>query len=850
MRSLAYLLCLNFLGSTASGNFCSTSLFQADGHYMVGGLFSFGTSTVGDIAGRSKPELLECGSFYDMGFVFALAMRFAIEEINNSTSLLPGVRLGYEIYDTCFEPLVAMQPTMLFLTRQNSTGVDVNCNYTDYNTRVIAVVGPMTSAMSMTMGKLFSFFKVPQVSYAASRNDLSDRELFPSFFRTIPSDKIQIEAMVEVIRFFRWNWVAAIGSDDEYGHGGLELFSSLTSGRDICTAFENTIPTNGNDPAAKETFAETVKQINNSQANVILLFADEVSARPLLAEWVRLGLGPKVWMASDGWATSPLIMSLPGVLNIGTILGFTVQGRQIPGFDDHVLKVFKAAPMESLCWTSRDGFFPSAEPSTLQTYQCQDCDYISFDNISSALKSNYTYSTYAAVYSIAHSLHNLLKCNSGACLEIPNITAWQLLEEVRRVQFRLNNLSFHYDDFGNLNTGYNVLLWHERNSSVQYSTFGSYTNGTLDVDQNQIQWHTRNNEVPGSMCNNKCGEGQIKRMRGFYSCCYDCVDCMEGFFKRTPEDETCTRCPPQTWSPARSSECYNQVLKYVSWENPFAVLLLVLISLVILLILAVAGLFLKNLHTPLIQSSGGKMCFAILLSLLVACGTSATFIGKPNKYTCAIQQPLLAFSLTTCLALFLVKLLKLVLAAELSHCPNIYLEWLHGKGCWLIVALCLLIQSAICFWYISVVPPKVETSDSESEHEILLHCSTQSLVEFGLLLSLNGGLACICFLCTFLVHTPSGKYNLARGITRALLLYFIAWIFFIPTYSTVQDSYKPVVQVSVILLCTQGILGAFFLPKCYLLWFRPERNTSAFFGSTTDEPTSIKAPREQQSNNK
>ncbi|KAJ1144947.1 hypothetical protein NDU88_011240 [Pleurodeles waltl] len=269
-------------------------------------------------------------------------------------------------------------------------------------------------------------FALLHVSYAASRDQLSDRDLFPSFFRTIPSDKIQIEAMVEVIRFFRWNWVAAIGSDDEYGHGGLELFSSLTSGRYICTAFENTIPTNVNDPIAIETFSEIVQQINKSQANVIILFADEMSVRPLLEEWVRLGLGPKVWMASDGWATSTLILSLPGILNIGTILGFTVQGGQIPGFADYVSKVFKAAPMESLCWASRDGFFPSADPSTLETHQCQDCDYISFHNVSSALKSNYTYSAYAAVYSIAHSLHNLLKCDSESCLEIQNITGWQL----------------------------------------------------------------------------------------------------------------------------------------------------------------------------------------------------------------------------------------------------------------------------------------------------------------------------------------------------------------------------------------------------------------------------------------
>ena len=32
---------------------------------------------------------------------FSRAMVFAIEEINNSTELLPGIKLGYQIHDSC-----------------------------------------------------------------------------------------------------------------------------------------------------------------------------------------------------------------------------------------------------------------------------------------------------------------------------------------------------------------------------------------------------------------------------------------------------------------------------------------------------------------------------------------------------------------------------------------------------------------------------------------------------------------------------------------------------------------------------------------------------------------------------
>lgn len=103
-----------------------------------------------------------CRLFVD-GLIWALGMKFAIDEINNSTSLLPGVELGYDIYDTCFEPLAALQPSLLFVTQNGTTGIGIACNYTDYQPRVTAVIGPHKSDLCLLTAKLFSFFLIPQV---------------------------------------------------------------------------------------------------------------------------------------------------------------------------------------------------------------------------------------------------------------------------------------------------------------------------------------------------------------------------------------------------------------------------------------------------------------------------------------------------------------------------------------------------------------------------------------------------------------------------------------------------------------------------------------------------------------
>ncbi|KAI4816037.1 hypothetical protein KUCAC02_006154 [Chaenocephalus aceratus] len=57
----------------------------------------------------TMPEPISCaGSIDSRGLRFSRAMVFAIEQINNSTELLPGIKLGYEIYDTCASVSVAV----------------------------------------------------------------------------------------------------------------------------------------------------------------------------------------------------------------------------------------------------------------------------------------------------------------------------------------------------------------------------------------------------------------------------------------------------------------------------------------------------------------------------------------------------------------------------------------------------------------------------------------------------------------------------------------------------------------------------------------------------------------------
>ena len=92
---------------------------------------------------------------------FSRAMIFAVEEINNSSELLPGIALGYQILDSCASVPVAVQVAFQ-LTNGLQQLYDSNkgCSRSG---RVMAVVGESGSTPSISMSRIFGPFDIPQV---------------------------------------------------------------------------------------------------------------------------------------------------------------------------------------------------------------------------------------------------------------------------------------------------------------------------------------------------------------------------------------------------------------------------------------------------------------------------------------------------------------------------------------------------------------------------------------------------------------------------------------------------------------------------------------------------------------
>ncbi|XP_041062917.1 taste receptor type 1 member 1-like [Carcharodon carcharias] len=770
------------------------------------------------------------------GFYCLQAMKFAIEEINNSSTLLPGVTLGYNIQDTCLKSSVAMQSAISFLTPKNGNRFEMKCDYTDHSTRVLAVLGPSTSELSRVITQLFSFLLVPQISYAASSNLFNDRMNFPSFYRTAPADEVQAAAMISIVETFQWNWMAVIGTDDMYGRKGIEHITQHASKSGICIAYEELIPLNLPHSKLQRKMESVIKNIVYSRVNVTAVFADEGSAKTLMMIILKHNVTGKVWIASEAWVISKIVAKSPNISSIGTILGVAFKSGHIPGFEYYISAALAFNHLLNLnsqkCGS--DEKFLGEEKHKEHPTQSVDGGAVTVDED----RQRISFNVYSAVYTVSHALHRLLRCDLGTCTK-STVYPWQLLKEIPQVNFTLHSRTIFFDKNGNPPTGYDIINWQWKsgNSTPEFKLIGEYRaqDKKLLINASLINWNTLQNETPGSNCSTSCGPGQIKLVKGYHSCCYKCADCPAGTFQSG--DNQCVPCLKNEWSLLKSVKCQKKTIEFLQWTDTVAILVASLAALSLLIIVAITGIFIINLNTPMVQLAGGTTCLVMLVSMAVSCCSLYCFIEEPNWLLCTIRQPIFSIGLTGCLSAMLVKSLQVSGLFRVTGCiPQWWPEFMRHNDRHLMVCSLFLLQIALCSVWQLTSPPSVFANYNISVTAIVMECDEGSVTGFGLMLVYNGLLALACFLCTFMVQSSAKNYNLARHITLAMLIYLMAWVFFIPAYTTAKGKFVSSIQLFTGLVSMYGIIAAYFLPKCYIILLKPEFNSLSYCQSPMDNP--------------
>lgn len=75
-----------------------------------------------------------------------------------------------------------------------------------------------------------------QVSFWSTSPELSNKQRFEYFTRTIPSDLYQVKVMVEIVRKLGWTYISIIYEESSYGIKAFEELEKLLPKHNICIA--------------------------------------------------------------------------------------------------------------------------------------------------------------------------------------------------------------------------------------------------------------------------------------------------------------------------------------------------------------------------------------------------------------------------------------------------------------------------------------------------------------------------------------------------------------------------------------------------------------------------------------
>nr|XP_033487363.1 extracellular calcium-sensing receptor-like [Epinephelus lanceolatus] len=820
------------------------------GDVMLGGLFQVHyTSVLPEPSFTSEPHQLICQGFDPPGFRHAMTMAFAIDEINKNSNLLPNVTLGYSLYDNCATLVIGFSAALSLASgREEQFLLEETCLGTP---PVLGIVGDSFSTFSIATSDVIGLFKLPIVSYFATCSCLSDRQRFPSFFRTIPSDAFQVRAMIQILKHFGWTWAGLLVSDDDYGLNVARSFQSdLAQSGGGCLAYSEILPWGDNSAEIKRI----VTVMKTSTARVVIVFAHQIHMIQLMEEVVRQNVTGLQWMASEAWTAAAVLQTPRLMPYLGGTLGIAIRRGEIPGLRDFLLRIrpdlhdsnnfghsmvrqFWEQTFQCRFASPPAGWMEAGEePCTGdEDLESVETEFLDVSNLRPE------YNIYKAVYALAYALDNMLQCEPGrrpfsrhSCATLQTLEPWQLTYYLQKVNFTTpfgDQVSF--DENGDALPIYDIMNWlWLPNGRTKVQTVGvvrklASKGEELTLDEDKIFWNFEFKQPPRSVCRESCPPGtRMARKKGQPVCCFDCVPCSEGKSSNETDSMECTSCPEDFWSSAQRDHCVPKKTEFLSYHEPLGICLTAASLLGTFICAVVLVIFIYHRSTPMVRANNSELSFLLLVSLKLCFLCSLLFIGRPRLWTCQLRHAAFGISFVLSVSCILVKTM-VVLAVFKASKPGggASLKWfgpMQQRGTVLVLTS---IQAAICTaWLVSSSPAPHKNTQYHND-KIVYECVVGSTIGFAVLLGYIGLLAILSFLLAFLARNLPDNFNEAKLITFSMLIFCAVWVAFVPAYVNSPGKYADAVEVFAILASSFGLLVALFGPKCYIILLRPERNT-------------------------
>ncbi|XP_077187513.1 vomeronasal type-2 receptor 26-like [Paroedura picta] len=838
------------------------------GDHLVGGILPHLKTTVAYAPFEKPPENKRIVRQVPKNYQHILALVFAVNEINKDPALLPNITLGFRIFEDTYFARMTYQAGLSFL----STGGQMVPNYRcSRQQKLLSVIGSLYSRISMQMASLLGLFKVPQqFGYGSFNHVLKERTLFPSFYRIDPSEAPQYMGIIRLLLHFHWNWIGIIAPDDDSGENFIQALTPMLDQNDICVEFtQRTLSETSVFYTSKYNDISIAVAVKESKAKVVVISGDSNTIRNLMLPLYRYQTRTKqsidkVWIVTSQWEFAAVgnFFIWRTVETFHGALSFRGHTGDVPGFHNFLRTLDPRQPkgdvflkewweLVFICIFKKPHSYPGGLKNCTEK---EDIENLPPSVFEMTMTGN-SYNVYNAVYLMAHALHATYRFGSPRAMmgndkRLLNVQPWQpallvviirciiilgflslqILAFLKSIQF---NNSAGEEVFFSENTersaGYDILNMaffpNQSSAQVKVGRMDPWAPPGKDfiIQADTIVWATQ--KLPSSRCVESCLPGYSRKViEEEPPCCYDCELCPEGSISKHTDAERCVPCSEDQYPNQSKDHCLPKNISFLSYQEILGVVLASLALFLSIITALVLATVIKYRNTPIIKANNREFTYVLLISLLLCFLSSFLFIGRPMWVTCLLRQIAFTVSFSVAISSILAKTILVVVAFMATKPGNRARELLGKQGVNSILLACPLLQVITCAIWLGTSPPFPNLDFHSLAKEIIMECKEGSVILFYTVLGYMGFLALVSFVVAFLARKLPDSFNEAKFITFSMLVFCSVWVSFLPTYLSTQGKAMVAVEVFSILASGAGLLGCIFLPKCYIIFLRPDLN--------------------------